>query len=50
MTTLDAEEEIGERIDAIQHMGRGELRDLWRETFGAEPRSGNTVWMRKRLA
>ena len=41
--------DLSERIEAIQRMGRGELRTLWRETFGEEPRSGNVQWMRKRL-
>ena len=38
------------KVSAIQRMGCGELRALWRETFGEEPRSGNATWMRKRLA
>ena len=42
--------DLSERIAAIQRMPRGELIGLWRETFGEKPRSGNTQWMRKRLA
>ncbi len=42
--------DLAARGSAIQRMGRGELRDLWRETFGEDPRSGNVAWMRKRLA
>jgi hypothetical protein len=42
--------DLSERVASIMKMGRGELRDLWRETFGEAPRSGNVAWMRKRLA
>lgn len=40
---------LEEQIAAIQRMSRSELRALWLATFGEEPRSGNNVWMRKRL-
>lgn len=38
------------RIEALQRMPCAELRELWRETFGEDPRSGNVPWMRRRLA
>ena len=42
--------DLSERIAEIHRMAWSELRLLWRETFGDEPRSGNVAWMRKRLA
>lgn len=40
---------LEEQIAAIQKMPWSELHALWRETFDEKPRSGNVVWMRKRL-
>src|SRR6185436_11400797 len=42
--------DLEREIEVIQHLGRRELCDLWRQTFGEEPRSGNVPWMRRRLA
>ena len=42
-------DDISNRLKAIERMPCTELRQLWRETFHEEPRSGNVQWMRRRL-
>src|SRR5450432_1706147 len=41
---------IGQEIAALQQMNQHELRDKYLALFGEETRSGNRVWIIKRLA
>jgi hypothetical protein len=41
---------IGKEIAALQQMNKHELRDKYIELFGEETRSGNRVWIIKRIA
>jgi len=41
---------IEERLEGLQRMTTAELKAEWRAVFGEDPRSGNRVWMQKRLA